>query len=114
MNQLNNGFHLEHSRSQAKSPFDEEREVLYIRDENSSTVIEIYCPVSLQIFKVSGYAVIKDCWLKFHSYRYTHCDFKKEDLKELLDLLNAIAMQMRIVSEIDEIIHLIIVNNSVP
>lgn len=108
LNQLNNGFHLEHSRSQAKSPFDEEREVLYIRDENSSTVIEIYCPVSLQNFKVSGYAVIKDCWLKFHSYRYTHCDFKKEDLKELLDLLNAIAMQMRIVSEIDEIIHLII------
>ena len=49
--------------------------------------------------------MIKNCWLKFHSYRYTHCDFTKDDFKELLDLLNKIASQMQIVTEIDDIVH---------
>jgi len=74
---LSTNFHLEHSRSQAKNPFDVEREILILRDEGSDKEIEVYCPVEVQNFSVSGYAVVKDCWLKFHSYRYTHCEFSK-------------------------------------
>ena len=34
--------------------------------------------------------------------------FKKEDLKDLLDLLNRLSMQMRYVSEVDEIVYEIV------
>ena len=105
MAQLPSGFKLEHSRVAARNPYDEEHEKLRIRDEETGSIIEIDCPIDIQKFTVAGYNVIKDCWLKFHSYRYTHCVFKKEDLKDLLDLLNILAMQIRYVSEIDEIVH---------
>lgn len=79
-----------------------------LRDELTGNVIEIYCPAVLQKFTVSGYNVIKDCWLKFHSYRFTHCNFTQTDFRELLDLFNKIALQMKIVAEIDEIMHNIV------
>lgn len=66
--QLPRGFRLEHSRSAAKNPYNEENETIIIRDENSGIEIGIYCPVALQNFTISGYNVIKDCWIKFHSY----------------------------------------------
>ena len=106
--QMWTGFHLEHSRSASRSPYDEENEQLIVRDEVTGNSIRIYCPVSLQKFTIAGYNVIKDCWLKFHSYRFTHCDFTRDDLKELLDLFNKIASQMGIVSEIDEKMHSIV------
>lgn len=113
LNQLPRDFHLEHGRAAAKTPYDEENEELIIRDENSGFAIHIYCPIALQNFTISGYNVIKDCWIKFHSYRYTHCEFTRDDLKELLDLLNKIAKQMQLVSEIDELVHLIMSGDSI-
>ncbi len=106
--QLPPGFHLEHSRSATKNPYDEENEEFIIRDTVSGSTIRIYCPIPLQKFTVAGYNVIKDCWVKFHSYRFTHCDFTRDDLKELLDLFNKIASQMQIVSEIDVVMHEIV------
>ncbi len=111
LNQLPRAFRLEHSRSASKTPYDEENEKLVLRDENSNTEIRIVCPVALQNFTVSGYNVIKDCWLKFHSYRFTHCEFAREDLKDLLDLLNKIAKQMQYVAEVDDLVHSIIEND---
>lgn len=108
LNQLPRAFHLEHSRSASKTPYDQENEALIIRDENSGAEIRIFCPVAIQNFTVSGYNVIKDCWLKFHSYRFTHCEFVREDLKDLLDLLNKIAKQMQYVAEVDDLVHSII------
>ena len=108
LNQLPRAFHLEHSRSASKTPYDEENDTLILRDEISDSEIRIYCPVALQNFTVSGYNVIKDCWLKFHSYRFTHCEFAREDLKDLLDLLNKISKQMQYVAEVDDLIHSII------
>ena len=105
LNQLPNGFRLDHSRSAAKSPYDEENEQLIVRDDSSGEEIRVYCPLSIQRFTVAGYNVVKDCWLKFHSYRFTHCEFTRTDFKELLDLLNKIAVQMQYVSEIDEYLH---------
>lgn len=106
--QLNSGFHLEHSKSASSNPYDDENEQLILRNEVNDEEIKIYCPVAIQKFTVSGYNVIKDCWLKFHSYRYTKCEFTKDDLKELLNLLNAITLQSRLVAEVDKIVHDII------
>lgn len=103
--QLPTGFHLEHSRSASRNPFDEEHEQFIVRGENSDIEIRVYCPVAIQKFTVAGYNVIKDCWLKFHSYRFTHCEFTQDDFKKLLDLFNKIAKQMQYVSEIDEVLH---------
>lgn len=113
LNQLPNGFRLDHSRSAAKSPYDEENEQLIVRDDSSGEEIRVYCPLSIQRFTVAGYNVVKDCWLKFHSYRFTHCEFTRTDFKELLDLLNKIAVQMQNVSEIDELMHQIF-NGEIP
>ena len=107
------GFKLEHSRSASKNPFDEEHELLILRGENSSTEITVYCPVEIQKFTVAGYNIIKDCWLKFHSYRYTHCEFMRDDLKDLLDLLNKIAKQMEYVANVDNVVHSIL-NGEIP
>ena len=113
LNQLPKGFKLEHSKAVTKNPYDEEHENLVLRGENSNTEITVYCPVEIQKFTVSGYNVIKDCWLKFHSFRYTHCEFTQDDFRDLLDLLNKIAKQMQYVSEVDEVVHGI-VNGEIP
>lgn len=99
---------MEHSRASSRNPYDEEHELFILRSENSDAEIGIYCPVAIQKFTVAGYNVIKDCWLKFHSYRFTHCEFTRADFKELLDLFNKIAQQMQYVSEVDDIMHGII------
>ncbi len=111
INQLPSGMHLEHSRAASRSPFDEEHEEFIVRGENTKKEIRVYCPIAIQKFTVAGYNVIKDCWLKFHSYRFTHCEFTNGDFRELLDLFNRIAVQMRYVSEIDEVVHGIIGGN---
>lgn len=111
LSQLTPGFRLVHSRSAAKNPYDEENEEFIVRDETSDSTIRIYCPIALQKFTIAGYNVIKDCWLKFHSYRFTHCDFTRDDFKEMLDLFNKIASQMQIVSQIDEVLHEVVGGN---
>ena len=108
LSQLTPGFRLEHSRSAARNPYDEENEEFIVRDEATGASIRVYCPIALQKFTIAGYNVIKDCWLKFHSYRFTHCDFTRDDLKKLLDLFNKIASQMQIVSDVDELMHEIV------
>ncbi len=99
------GYRLEHSRSASRTPYDEENEEFVVRAENSDVEIHVFCPVAIQKFTVAGYNVVKDCWLKFHSYRFTHCEFSRDDFRELLDLFNRIAVQMELVSQIDEIVH---------
>lgn len=108
LNQLPDDFHLEHRKSKNKTPYDEVNECIVLRDEQHGSQITVPCPAVIQRFTVSGYNVIKDCWIKFHSYRFTHCSFTRDDFKEFLDLLNKIQTQMMCVREIDEILHRII------
>ncbi len=103
MEQLPAGFRLEHSRASIRDPFDEEHEQFVLRGENTKAEIRMYCPVAIQKLTIAGYRVVKDCWLKFHSYRFTHCEFTREDFKELLDLFNKLAMQTEYISKIDEV-----------
>ncbi len=109
---LPKNFRLAHGRGNAATPYDEEKEELILRDDITDQEVRIPCPVQIQRFTVAGYNIVKDCWLKFHSYRYTYCTFSKNDLKELLDLLNKITLQNQYVNEIDDIFHEIL-NGSV-
>lgn len=84
-------------------PFDEERELLVLSD--GVTQIEVPCPLSLQKKNISGYDVIKNAWLKFHSYAFTHCIFTREDFISLLHLLNTLAVHEQLVVQIDQIVY---------
>lgn len=92
------GFHLANS----VHPFDEENEKLVLTD--GKVGIEISCPIELQRLNISGYDVVKNVWLKFNSYNFTHCDFTGEDVVRLLDFLNILAMHRTVVDKIDDIV----------
>lgn len=97
--QVPRDFHLKNS----VHPFDEEKELLILTDGH--TEIRIPCPVSLQQLNISGYDIIKNVWLKFNSYDFTHCAFSKSDMVSLLDLLNTLSVRIQLVNEIDEIVY---------
>lgn len=97
MNQIPEGFHLENSSK--STPFNEEKEVLNLSDGQIS--IPIYCPLELQHLNISGYDVIKNVWLKFYSYDFTHCDFSKDDMRKTLDFLNTLQERAVIVNKMD-------------
>lgn len=94
-NSLPASFHL----LKDASFFDEKNETLNISD--GSKTISIYCPLSLQRLRIGGYNVVKDAWLKFNSYDYTHCDFTTDDLKRLMAFLNKLYERERIVAKMD-------------
>lgn len=87
-------------------PFNEEEELLILSDGN--TEIKIPCPLALQQLNISGYDVIKNVWLKFNSFDYTHCAFDASDMVSLLNLLNTLSVRAQLVDEIDGIVYKII------
>ena len=94
---LPEGFKL--GNSSKGTPFDEENEKLILSDGEQT--IYIHCPLELQHLNISGYDLIKNVWLKFNSYAYTHCEFTRNDLSKLLDFLNTLAERSKLVSELD-------------
>lgn len=107
MQSVPDGFQLKNTTH----PFDAEKELLLLTDGNST--LEVPCPLSLQRLNISGYDVIKAVWLKFNSYDFTHCEFTADDMKKLLDFLNAIAIHEKHVEKLDEMIAPIL-NGTVP
>ncbi len=103
--QIPNGFHLRNT----SHPFDEENEQLILSD--GRTEIRIECPIALQKLNISGYDVVKNIWLKFHSYDFTHCDFTRDDILKLLNFMNTLEMHTRIVAQIDNVIPSILSGN---
>ena len=87
-------------------PFDEETEELLLSDGN--TIIRIPCPLDMQKLNISGYDVVKNVWLKFNSYEFTHCTFDAYDAERLLDYLNVLCLHKRMVDEIDELMYPVI------
>ena len=87
---------------QPKQAFDDINEELILHDDGKE--IRIYCPLYLQKLSIAGYEVIKT-WLKFNSYASTHCPCTMDDMKGLLDFLNSLAMHVKYVADIDEIMH---------
>ena len=87
-------------------PFNEENETITLSDGTLNIVVP--CPLDVQRINISGYEVIKNCWLKFNSYDYTHCPFTPDDLEGFLILVNKLLEYVEIVGEIDVIMHEVI------
>ena len=90
-------------------PFDEENQELILSDGTNK--IRVYCPITLQHLNISGYDVIKNSWLKFNSYDYTHCSFDKDDMRKLLDFLNTLATHAKYVAQLDDVVREILIGN---
>ena len=84
-------------------PFDEESETLTISD--GKTNIAIHCPLDVQRLNIGGYEIIKNVWMKFNSYDFTHCHFTQDDMEGLLSLINKLLEYVALVGEIDVIMH---------
>jgi type I restriction-modification system DNA methylase subunit len=89
-----------------KTAFDEERETIALTD--GAVEISLFCPLATQRVVISGYEVIKNVWLKFNSYDYTHCPFTQEDMESFLNLVNKLLEYIRLVGEADSLAHEII------
>jgi hypothetical protein len=93
------------------SLFDENSEELILHDDQQREILRLNCPAELQGLNVSGYDVIKNCWMKFHSYVYTRTDFTADDLRELVRFLNSLQDYLRISGESDSDLERIFAGN---
>lgn len=107
ISRLPRGFHLQYSAH----PFDEENEFLLLSDGRYT--IQIPCPIALQKLNISGYDVIKNAWLKFYSYDFTHCELSSEDIIDLLNLLNRLTIHSSLVAQVDALVYQVL-HNEVP
>jgi len=92
--------------TKAIQPFDEDNETVVLTDGRVN--ITIPCPLDAQRINISGYEVIKNVWMKFNSYNFTHCSFTADDMGGFLDLINKLLEYVQLVGEIDVIMHSVI------
>lgn len=97
------------SWTKASQPFDEENETITLSD--NQTIITIPCPREVQRINISGYDLIKNVWMKFNSYNFTHCVFTADDMESLLNLVNKLLEYTCLVGEIDTIMHDVIIGS---
>jgi hypothetical protein len=91
------------SWTRAIQPFDEDNETVTLTD--GRTEITIPCPLDAQRLNIAGYEVIKNAWMKFNSYDFTHCVFTADDMAGFLDLINKLLEYVELVGEIDVVMH---------
>jgi hypothetical protein len=89
--------------TRAMQPFDEDNETITLTDGRVN--ITIPCPLDAQRLNIAGYEVIKNAWMKFNSYDFTHCSFTSDDMGGLLDLINKLLEYVQLVGEIDVVMH---------
>jgi hypothetical protein len=79
---------------------DEEGKIELFEGNRVRIVVE---PIAEEVldFRVSGYEVTQ-LWLRMHTYAYTRTTFKKEDYRNLLELLQCIRRQIEVTQELDE------------
>jgi len=94
------------SWTRAIQPFDEENETITLTDGLTNIIIP--CPLEIQRLSIGGYEIIKNVWMKFNSYDFTHCDLTPGDMEGLLNLINKLLMYVDLVGEIDDVMHDII------
>jgi hypothetical protein len=66
-------------------PFDEDNETVTLTDGRVNIIIS--CPLDAQRLNIAGYEIIKNVWIKFYSYDFTHCTFTSEDMGGFFDLI---------------------------
>lgn len=91
------------SWTRAIQPFDEDNETVTLTDGNAN--ITIPCPLDIQRLNIGGYEVVKNAWMKFNSYDFTHCAFTADDMGGFLDLVNKLLEYVVLVGEVDEVMH---------
>jgi type I restriction-modification system DNA methylase subunit len=91
------------SWTRAIQPFDEDNETVTLTDGRVD--ITIPCPLDAQRLNIAGYEVIKNAWMKFNSYDFTHCAFTVDDMGVFLDLINKLLEYVELVGEIDVVMH---------
>lgn len=89
--------------TKAIQPFNEGQETITLTDGRRNIVIQ--CPLDAQRINIAGYEVIKNVWMKFNSYDYTHCPFTPDDMEGLLVLINKLLEYIALVGEIDVVMH---------
>jgi hypothetical protein len=94
-------FHLVWTK--AIQPFNEEQETITLTDGRTNIIVP--CPLDAQRINISGYEIIKNVWLKFNSYDFTHCPFTPEDMEGFLCLVNKLLEYVGLVGEIDIVMH---------
>jgi len=94
------------SWSRAIQPFDEENETITLTD--GRTNITVFCPLDVQRISIAGYEVVKNAWMKFNSYDFTHCIFTSEDMEGFLNLVNKLLEYVALVGDVDIVMHDII------
>jgi type I restriction-modification system DNA methylase subunit len=94
------------SWSKAIQPFNEDDETITLTDGRID--ITIPCPLDVQRINIAGYELIKNAWMKFNSYDYTHCAFTSEDMENFLNLVNKLLEYVELIGEIDVIMHSVI------
>jgi type I restriction-modification system DNA methylase subunit len=94
------------SWTRAIQPFDEDNETVTLTD--GRTNITIPCPLDAQRINISGYEVVKNAWMKFNSYDFTHCSFTADDMESFLNLINKLLKYVELVGEIDVLMHEVI------
>ena len=83
--------------------YDRENETITLRSRGGDEFV-IPCPCEIQDINIGGYDIVKNAWLKFYSYDYTHCPFDKSDLDNFLSLLNRLAEYLQILDELDGVV----------
>ena len=99
--QVPSGFKLHWSHG--LQPFDEKEETVTLLGIDGRRII-VPCPVEVQHVVIAGYEVIKNVWMKFNSYEFTHCQFSRSDMVSFLDLLNKLTEYLELVKEIDDVV----------
>ncbi|MDR0686225.1 MAG: N-6 DNA methylase [Dysgonamonadaceae bacterium] len=84
-------------------PFDEDNETVTLTD--GQTNITIPCPLDAQRINIAGYEVVKNAWIKFNSYGFTHCAFTADDMEGFLNLINKLLEYVELTGEIDVLMH---------
>jgi hypothetical protein len=102
--QVPSNFKLSWSRT--IQPFNEDDETITLTDGRID--ITIPCPLDVQRINIAGYEVVKNAWMKFNSYDFTHCSFTPEDMESFLNLVNKLLEYVELVGEIDVVMHNVI------
>jgi type I restriction-modification system DNA methylase subunit len=89
--------------TRAIQPFDENSETVTLTDGDIN--ITIPCPLDAQRINISGYEVIKNAWMKFNSFDFTHSYFTPDDMEGFLNLINKLLEYVSLVGEIDVLMH---------
>jgi predicted helicase len=92
--------------TKAIQPFNEELQTITLTDGYAKIIIP--CPFDVQRINIAGYEIIKNVWMKFNSYNFTHCVLTAEDIESFLNLVNKLLEYIGLIGEIDIVMHDII------